>query len=143
MEKRGKEIKINLPFDYRTKIGTIDNKEPDVIYLTVSGWGTPIVESDNYQKCLSVINKQLRQTLYKQIPKHRWHNDKFISYFDMRSSGVAMNKKSFMNLEVTLYQKENVKITDKNLQKDATQLLIDIVDVLDNNGYFKFTKAKK
>ena len=61
----------------------------------------------------------------------------------MRESGISCGKKSFMNCEITLYQKNLFKLQEKLIQKEL-KTISDLVtnNILENNKYFKFTKTK-
>ena len=39
--KRGKEIKLNLPYEYNVISGAVDNRNPESIYIQISAWGKP------------------------------------------------------------------------------------------------------
>ena len=39
--KRGKEVRINLPYEYNVVSGTVDNKNPKSLYIQISAWGKP------------------------------------------------------------------------------------------------------
>ena len=45
--KRGKEVKINLPYQYNVITGTVDNKNPKAIYIQISAWGKPKENGDS------------------------------------------------------------------------------------------------
>ena len=56
---RGKEIKLDLPFEYNVVSGTVDNKNPKSVYIQISAWGKPKDYSeDSYE---SIINKKAKR----------------------------------------------------------------------------------
>ena len=62
---RGKEIKLDLPFEYNVVSGTVDNKNPKSIYIQISAWGKPTdyVES-GYESIMKQKAKGIKQKLY-------------------------------------------------------------------------------
>ena len=54
--KLGKEIKLDLLDNYKTKIGTVNNKESKSLYLNFSAWGELLEnEERNYNTFLSAV----------------------------------------------------------------------------------------
>ena len=63
---------------------------------------------------------------------------------DIRTKGITKEKRSFMNIEITLYVLEQINIKDKTLKNDLDNLLKEIVDsCLDNKLLYNFHKKKK
>ena len=63
---------------------------------------------------------------------------------DIRTKGIKLNKRSFMNLEVTLYVDNFFDVKSKNIKlsiKDIIKSIID--DRLSNKNLFNFYKNKK
>ena len=69
----------------------------------------------------------------------------FIVDLDLRSSGIVLNKKSFLNLEINFYLNEtNLDFKSNYIKeniKDITKKIIQ--ENLSNNQYFTFTLTKK
>jgi hypothetical protein len=63
---------------------------------------------------------------------------------DLRTSGIVYGKKSFMNLEITLFLNENMDFKDPQLKEKLKKIAKAIyVDNFKNNDYFDFTISKK
>ena len=61
-----------------------------------------------------------------------------------KAKGIKKEKRSFMNLEVTLYTLKQVNVKDKDLKTDMYGLLCEIIDTcLDNELLYNFHKKKK
>ena len=62
----------------------------------------------------------------------------------MRESGISYGKKSFMNCEITIFQKKLFKLQEKSIQKEL-KFIGEVItgDVLEEFKYFKFKKRKK
>ena len=144
--KVGKELKLDLLNNYKTKIGTVNNKESKSLYINLSAWGeiNNIDENTNYEMVLRNLRKKIKQNLNNKLNKEIFHNNKYIVDLDMRSSGFVTTKRSFMSCEITLYQKKGLPINQTNLLEESKKLIYDVANnCLDNNNYFTFYKTKK
>jgi hypothetical protein len=105
--KRGKEISLNLPYEYNIVSGTVDNKNPKSIYIQISAWGKPKEDKeDDYDNVLRRKSKRVKKKLFEVLNSDKFHKDRSIVDFNMASSGISFNKRSFMCVEMTLFQKE-------------------------------------
>lgn len=144
--KVGKELKLDLLNNYKTKIGTVNNKESKSLYINLSAWGeiNNIDENTNYEMVLRNLRKKIKQNLNNKLNKEIFHDNKYIVDLDMRSSGFVTTKRSFMSCEITLYQKKGLPINQTNLLDESKKLIYDVANnCLDNNNYFTFYKTKK
>lgn len=144
--KLGKELKLELVPNYKTKIGTVNNKESKSIYINLTAWGeiNDINENTNYDSVVSGLRKKIKQNINTNVNKELFHNDKYIVDLDMRTSGFVNTKRSFMSCEITLYQKKGLPINQPILVESSKTIIQEIVNnCLDNNSYFTFYKTKK
>ena len=144
--KLGKEIKLDLLDNYKTKIGTVNNKESKSLYINLSAWGQldKLDENMNYDYFLSNIRKKIKQKLNNSLNEELFYDDKYIVDLDMRTSGLSVEKRSFMSCEITLYQKRHLPINRPRIVESTKKIISDIVnDCLENNSVFTFHKRKK
>ena len=144
--KLGKEIKLDLLENYKTKIGTVNNKESKSLYLNFCAWGELKEEGENfnYDFFLSNIRKKIKQKISNTVNKELFHENKYIVDLDMRTSGLNVNKRSFMSCEITLYQKKHLPINKINIVENSKKIIYDVVnECLENNPVFTFHKSKK
>jgi phosphomevalonate kinase len=144
--KLGKELKLEIVPNYKTKIGTVNNKESKSIYINLTAWGeiNDINENTNYDSVVSGLRKKIKQNINTNVNKELFHNDKYIVDLDMRTSGFVNTKRSFMSCEITLYQKKGLPINQPILVESSKTIIHEIVNnCLDNNSYFTFYKTKK
>jgi hypothetical protein len=144
--KLGKEIKLDLLGNYKTKIGTVNNKESKSLYLNLCAWGELKEDYDNinYEFFLSNVRKKIKQKINDTINKELFHENKYIVDLDMRTSGLNINKRSFMSCEITLYQKKYLPINKINIVENSKKIIYDVVnECLENNSVFTFHKSKK
>lgn len=144
--KLGKELKLDILTNYKTKLGTVNNKESKSLYLNLSAWGEikDYDENINYIYILSNLRKKIKQNLNNIIDKDYFYDDKYIVDLDMRTSGFNKLKRSFMSCEITLFQKNRLPLNQPILMDKSKNLILNIVNnCLENNNYFTFHKSKK
>ena len=144
--KLGKEIKLDLLDNYKTKIGTVNNKESKSLYINLCAWGqlSELDENLNYDYYLRNVRKKIKQKLNNSLNKDLFHNHKYMVDLDMRTSGLSIEKRSFMSCEITLYQKKYLPLNKPKIVDNTKQIIKDVVtDCLENNSIFTFYRTKK
>ena len=111
-------MKIDTQHQYNIKSGTVDNKNPKSVYIQISAWGKPKDSSiEDYDSILKRKSKRVKKKLFEVLDDNNFYKDKSIVDFNMASSGVNYDKRSFMSVEVTLFKKEPLlSILGKALQ---------------------------
>ena len=144
IRKKGKKIKINAHSNYKTVSGTVDNRNPKSVYVSISSWARPKIDEDiNYDKILTSINNRVKRTVANNMNTDMFDSRRYIIDFDMKSSGIRYGKKSFMNCEITLYQKLKLKLNEDNLQRELKSIIDNVIkEVFTENQYFSFEKKK-
>jgi hypothetical protein len=105
--KKGKEIKIETPYQYNVVSGTIDNKNPKTIYIQISAWGKPKNNNiESYEPIIKQKSKRVKKKLFEVLDEKEFYKNVSIIDFNMASSGISYDKKSFMSVELTLFKKE-------------------------------------
>jgi len=142
--KKGKQLMVKNFTNYNIVSGTVDNKNPKALYVSISAWADPLnKEQTNYENVISHLTKRIKSELHKNLDSNLFKVDRSIVDFDMRESGISFGKRSYMNCEITFYQKQNFKLQEKSIEKGLDNILQDIVtNVLDNTIYFNFYKGK-
>lgn len=144
--KLGKEIKLDLLDNYKTKIGTVNNKESKSLYINLCAWGqlSELDENLNYDYYLRNVRKKIKQKLNNSLNKDLFHNHKYMVDLDMRTSGLSIEKRSFMSCEITLYQKKYLPLNKPRIVDNTKQIIKDVItDCLENNSIFTFYRTKK
>lgn len=144
IRKKGKKIKIKTHLNYKTISGTVDNSNPKSVYVSISSWAKPKINDElDYNRILSRIDYDLKRTVRDKLNTDLFDTRRYIIDFDMKLSGIKYGKKSFMNCEITLYQKLKLKLNEDNLQKELKNIIDDVIEeVFDENEYFSFEKTK-
>ena len=144
--KLGKEIKLDLLENYKTKIGTVNNKESKSIYINLSAWGEldELDENLNYEYFLSNLRKKIKQKLNNYLDQDLYYNNKYIVDLDMRTSGLSVEKKSFMSCEITLFQKRHYPLNNPKIIDSTKSIIYNVVkNCIETNTVFTFHKRKK
>jgi hypothetical protein len=140
--KKGKTSKINLFNDAKTYYGTVDSKNFKSVYLVIQTWVEPIKEFNNWDRANGILTRQIKHTLMTAI-----NNDFFESHcivdMDLRSSGIKIGKKSFMNLEITLFVKGDHEFKSLPLRNHIKEIMKSVyLDNVKSIGYFNTSKNK-
>ena len=141
--KRGKEIKLNLPYEYNVISGAVDNKNPESIYIQISAWGKPKnKEEENFDTIIRNKSKRVKKKLYEVLDYNQFLPNAIVD-FNMASSGISYNKRSFMSVELTLFQKEPLPVNSEELLPTLNKISEKIItDVFEKDEDFKFYRRK-
>ena len=140
--KKGKTSKINGFRTFKSQYGTIDSQNLKSIYVNIQTWVEPKDEVENWDRVVLNMTRSVKHSVYEHINKEIF-DDKFIVDLDLRTSGIQLKKKSFMNIEANLYLKQHMDFKSPKLKKVVKNLIKDIYgDVLNKNKYFKFYLTK-
>lgn len=140
--KKGKTSKINGFRNSKIVYGTVDSKDFKSLYLNLQTWVEPKIDSENWTRVVLNMNRSIKHSVYQHLDKNLF-DEKFIVDLDLRTSGLNLKKKSFMNLEINLYLLEEIDFKSTKLKKSLKNLIKEIYnDVLIRNEYFKFYLTK-
>ena len=140
--KKGKTSKIDGFKNSKVLYGTVDSKNLKSLYLNLQTWVEPKYESDNWSRVIMNMSRSVKHSLYNNLDTSLF-NKNYIVDLDLRSSGIQVNKKSFMNLEINLYLTENMDFKSDEIKKSLKNLVKRIYsDVLNNNSHFDFYLTK-
>ena len=141
--KRGKENKLNLPYDYNVISGAVDNRNPESIYIQISAWGKPKnKEEENFDSIIKQKSKRVKRKLFEMLDTEQFL-PKVIVDFNMASSGISYEKRSYMSVEMTLFQKDPLPINSDKLLPTLNKISEKIItDVFEKDEDFKFYRKK-
>ncbi len=141
--KKGKTSKLNIFDDAKCLYGTVDSKNLKSIYVVLQTWIEPITIDDNWVRLVGEIKRQIQHTLLEVVDTHTFERKQIVD-LDLRTSGIQKNKKSFMNLEITLFIHNNTLDFKSPILRDKIKkILIGVYnDDLKNNKHFTLSKTK-
>ena len=146
--KTGKEVKTSFSKDYNIIFGSVDNKNPKAVYITLSAWAEPQHETGiNYSRIIRNINKKVKQELYCFLNNDKVSNfikERTIVDFDIRESGIRYGKRSFMSCEITLFSEIEIPVNSEYMTNVLTDVSNNLIQkVFESNDTFNFHKKKK
>lgn len=140
--KKGKTAKINGFRTSKVVYGTVDSKEFKSLYLNLQTWVEPKEDYENWTRITQNMCRSIKHSVYDNIDKSLF-DDKFIVDMDLRTSGLHIKKKSFLNLEINLFLIDEVDFKDMKLKRKLKSIIKGIYDdVLNKNEHFKFYLTK-
>lgn len=140
--QKTKKVKLDTHKDFNVRCETFNKDNPKSIFVNISSWLTPTTDEDmNYKMIVRNLRKKIKQIIYNNVDDGLFHASRTIVDLNLKESGIQYNKKSFMECEVTLYQKENHLIDDILPTIDQLTNLI-IENSFISNEYFEFNRKK-
>jgi hypothetical protein len=141
--KKGKTCKLNGFTKLKSTYGTVDSKTFKSLYLNIQSWVTPQRSVENWSRVVNILSREIKETINEFLDTSLLQ-PKFILDLDLRTSGLVVGKKSFMNLEITFFVEKNVEFKSVTLRTHLQNLtsIINSVNFTKNKN-FEFEKTKK
>lgn len=99
-------------------------------------------EDDEFNCLLSKTKRNIKLRIYN-LNNNLFKKESIVD-LDVRTKGIRMGKKSFLNLEITLFSQKSFDIRSKEVKNIIKSLTEDIVDLdLCDKILFNFHKNKK
>lgn len=136
--KFGKEKKLFKNESFRVKYGTIDAVKLNAIYIDIESWIQPR-ELINFDSNIRLTRRDIITKL-KGTLDQEFFSENFIVDLDLRSSGMTLNKKSFMFIEVTVYPKKHTKFNSDAVKARVREIALSTIDVLQKNNFNFYSK---
>ena len=131
---------------FKLKIGTTNKINPMVIYVEGKAFISPEDDKEDYAKDIAEIKHVFKQSISDGLCTTDVFDNKYIIDFQAASSGIAINKKSFLSFQFLVRQKRDnvMKLTD--VKAKTERMILNIVDSLKNailEHNFSLTKTTK
>ena len=140
--KTGKYIPLGTYNNVKYGYGTVDFKNLKTIYIKLNSWLQPENETDDYDYLISKSRRKIKELIYNL--NNSSFKQQSIVDLDIRTKGIKIEKRSFMNLEITLYVEKQFDIRSKEIKTFITDLTESIIeDGLIDKKLFNFYKSKK
>ena len=140
--KTGKYIPLGTYNDVKIGYGTVDFKNLKTIYLKLNSWVQPENETDDFDHMIHKSRRKVKEIIYNL--KNPYFKQQSIVDLDIRTKGIKLEKRSFMNLEITLYVDKQFDVKSKEIKNNVKDILSMIIeDGLSDKNLFNFYKSKK
>lgn len=140
--KIGKYIPLGEYNNVKIGYGTVDYKNLKTIYLKLNSWVQPNNESDDFDSSILKSRRKIKDFVYSL--RNPYFKPQSIVDLDIRTKGIKLEKRSFMNLEVTLFVENQFDIKSKEVKNSIKSIIEGIVDDgLTNKNLYNFNKSKK
>jgi hypothetical protein len=140
--KTGKYIPLGTYQNVKIGYGTVDFKNLKTIYLKLNSWIQADNETDDFNMTINKTRRKVKEIIYNL--KNPNFKQQSIVDLDVRTKGIKLEKRSFMNLEVTLYVDKQFDVKSKETKNNVKDILLNVIDEgLSNKKLFNFYKSKK
>ena len=141
--KKGKTVKLNQYESLKTSYGTVDSKNLKSLYINLQTWVCPYKESENWERVVGNLSRNIKHSVYQSI-NSEYFSEKFIVDLDLRTSGIQLNKKSFMNIEINVYTKTELDFKGSQVKAALKKIIKEIYrDCIVKIDYFTFSSSKE
>lgn len=140
--KTGKFIPLGTYNNITIGYGTVDFKNLKTIYLKLNSWVLPENETEDFNNIIFKTRREIKRMIYEM--RDEQFKPESIVDLDIRTKGIKKEKKSFMNLEVTLYVDQQFDVKTKDTKNNIKNIIERIVnECLTDKILFNFHKTKK
>ena len=141
--KKGKTSQLKGFENAKCSYGTVDAKELKSIYIVIQSWVEPTQEMENWKRVTGMMERDIKHHLLETVDPLIFEKHNIVD-LDLRSSGIQVGKRSFMNLEITLFMKEHMEFKSILLREKIKSVVKTIYTYpLMNSKYFTLHKTKK
>lgn len=140
--KNGKYISLGDYRNVKIGYGTVDFKNLKTIYLKLNSWVQPENNEDDFDYLINKTRRTIKEIVYNL--KNENFKPQCIVDLDIKTRGIKIEKRSFMNLEVTLFIENQFDVKSKNTKSLVKDIIERIVETgLSDKNLFNFNKNKK
>lgn len=141
--KKGKTAKIIGFNNSKVNYGTVDSKNLKSVYLNLQSWVSPVDEYETWDRIVANFSRSIKHTVHEVLDRE-FFKENYIVDLDLRTSGIVYGKKSFMNLEITLFLTKECDFKDFILKEKLKKVAKEVyIENFKKNKYFNFTISKK
>jgi hypothetical protein len=148
MEKKTRpSTEKNIPNrNFKVKFGTVNKKNPEVVYVEAKTFIAPLSKEFNHNAALQKVRREFTFFINEMLKHSSIYETKSILDFQVAKSCLQVGKKSFLTFQLLLRQNRNDIKPFKNLKNETTEfitLITNALVVLLTNNEFSVTKNKK
>ena len=141
--KKGKTSQLTGYENAQCSYGTVDAKKLKSVYILIQSWVEPTMEANSWVRTTGMLERDIKHHLLESVDPLIFEKHNIVD-LDLRSSGIQLGKRSFMNLEVTLFVKEQIDFKSLILRDRIKQIVNTLYGYpLMKSKYFILHKTKK
>jgi len=141
--KKGKTSQLTGYENAKCSYGTVDAKKLKSVYILIQSWVEPTMTANSWVRTTGMLERDIKHHLLETVDPLIFEKHNIVD-LDLRSSGIQLGKRSFMNLEVTLFVKEQIDFKSLILRDRIKQIVNTLYGYpLMKSKYFILHKAKK
>ena len=126
-----KEIELDSCKNLSLKFGSVNKKDPQIIYVSAKMWICPTYEGD-FKTPINIIYKGFKNELSKVLKNSVSFEQKHILDFDLNPDNLVCNKKSFFSVSFFVKQKKEKILSLKNVKHLVSSEFMYLFNDLEN-----------
>lgn len=132
---------------FQLKIGTVNKKNPQIIYFEGRGFIYPFEDIILNEKLGKKLKNKLNFIIQNKLIDQELFENKFILDLQIAENRVKINKKTYIHFQFLLKQKELVLINIKDIKANTEDMVNKIIEeftqYLYDNGFLVFLKKNE
>lgn len=147
-----KRIKSESNFtdeDFKIKIGTMNKKNPDVVYIELGSYISPKKEEKSYKGLISNIEKNSKETAINILQNSGICKNDFIFISEIADERISIDKKSYLEIQIYIKPTESIKnenkfseLSKKINENCVSKIIPCLKEYISENG-FEYYKSRK
>lgn len=139
--KAGKFIELGNYKNVKIGYGTVDFRNLKTVYLKLNSWLLPLNDETEYDLIVLSSRRKIKNLIY-ELNNSNFKKESIVD-LDIKINGIKSSKKSFMNLEITLFVNQPFDIKDSEYKSLIKNVIKNIIDTcLQDKTLFNFNKTK-
>lgn len=141
--KIGKFIPLGDYKEIKLGYGTVDHRNLKTIYIKLNSWVKPDSDNTDFDKIISLSRREVKELIRNKDLEGLFKKESIVD-LDIRTKGIKLDKRSFMNLEITLFVENYFDVKSSQVKNLVKNLVHEVIDVcLTNKCLFNFNKTKE
>lgn len=141
--KIGKFIPLGDYKEIKLGYGTVDHKNLKTIYIKLNSWVKPDSDNKDFDKIISLSRREVKELIRNRDLEGFFKKESIVD-LDIRTKGIKLDKRSFMNLEITLFVENHFDVKSSKVKNLIKNLVHEVIDIcLTNKCLFNFNKTKE
>lgn len=115
---------------FKIKIGTTNKENPRIVYVDGRVFISPTEEMKNYGDEIEDIRKNFKKNIGERLKSSQLFDNRFILNFDISSSRMIKDKRSFLSFQFYLKQKSENPLKMNTLKTKSEVFINNLISSL-------------